>query len=183
MKVRSIWSSLYQSLLDRLEDASDVRKLVSFEFVFFGSRILLATLVAFLQAQLKQVVLFPRLLPFPFSLLGLLPIGVGVAVDLASIWTFLEIGRGTPAYVKPPKKLVATGPYSHVRNPMYVNIFLMSLGFALVLDASLVLIIASVFMILMHFVVVLPEERRLEARFGEEYVDYKKRVPRWIPRI
>lgn len=174
---------MYQILLNRLEHASNVRKLVTFELVFLGSRILLAALVALLQAQLEGFVAFPRLILYPLSLLGLLPIGAGIATDLASINAFLESGEGTPAYVRPPTKLVTTGLYRYVRNPMYIGIFLASIGFAFVFDASLVLIIGVVFMVVLHYRVVLPEEHRLEQRFGDEYVQYKKRVPRWIPKI
>jgi protein-S-isoprenylcysteine O-methyltransferase Ste14 len=183
MKEHSLWASVYQSLLNRLEYASNVRKLVTFELLFFGSRILLAALVALLQAQLQGVVAFPWLLQYPLSLLGLLPIGAGVVIDLMSIRTFLELGGGTPAYVRPPKKLVTTGLYGYVRNPTYVGIFLASIGFAFVFDASLVLIIGVVFMVILHYRVVLPEERRLEQRFGDEYAEYKKEVPRWITKI
>jgi protein-S-isoprenylcysteine O-methyltransferase Ste14 len=183
MKGRSAWSPAYQFLLDSLEDASDSRKLATFELVFFGSRIVFSALVAFLQAQLERVVQFPMLLPLPSSFLGLLLVGVGEVIAIASIWTFLKIGRGTPAYVMPPKELVSTGPYSYVRNPMYVGIFVTSVGFAFLFDASLLLVAAFILTVVIHFEVVLPEERRLEARFGGEYVDYKKRVPRWIPRI
>ncbi len=83
--------------------------------------------------------------------------------------------------MKPPVKVVSDGPYKYVRNPMYLDIFLTALGLAVLFDSVLLLIVDVVALTVIHFVIVLPEERKLEARFGQEYLDYKRKVPRWVP--
>lgn len=135
--------------------------------------------MALLQTALGHDLPFPHPFPFPSDLLGI-PV-VAVAVDIWSIGTFLTIGAGTPAPMKPPVKVVSDGPYKYVRNPMYLDIFLTALGLAVLFDSVLLLIVDVVALTVIHFVIVLPEERKLEARFGQEYLDYKRKVPRWVP--
>ncbi len=81
------------------------------------------------------------------------------------------------------KFLVTEGPYRYTRNPTYIAALMLNVGFGLFFQSIFILaftlILASVF----HLVVVYHEEKRLEARFGPEYVIYKMRVPRWFPRV
>ncbi len=108
---------------------------------------------------------------------------VGGTSMLWCIWNFLVNGKGTPAPIDPPKKLVTMGLYRFVRNPMYVSGILALVGWAF-WSPSLPLIGAPLlFLSAAHLFVTLYEEPTLRATFGGEYAEYCKLVPRWIPRI
>lgn len=91
-------------------------------------------------------------------------------------------GRGTPAPVAPPRRLVVTGLYRHVRNPMYVAVVSLVLGQGLLFGNVRLLQYGALVWLLMHLFVRLYEEPKLRAVFGAEYEAYCAEVPRWIPR-
>ena len=107
---------------------------------------------------------------------------VGAAIYLVCVWWFGVNGRGTPAPIDPPKKLVMRGPYRWVRNPMYLAALLLVLGevvFFWHLTLALYLVfLASAFQIF----VVAVEEAALRQRFGAIYSDYCNVTNRWLPR-
>jgi protein-S-isoprenylcysteine O-methyltransferase Ste14 len=116
------------------------------------------------------------------------PIGVilactGAALALTCATLFAIRGKGTPAPFDPPRTLVAFGPYRAIRNPMYVGGWLLIAGFALIGRSSSVLAISFAFLMLAHLFVVLYEEPTLTAKFGAAYDEYRKAVPRWIPKL
>jgi protein-S-isoprenylcysteine O-methyltransferase Ste14 len=108
---------------------------------------------------------------------------VGAALGLTTIGLFIFEGLGTPAVFDPPRKFVPHGPYRLVRNPMYVGGVSMLLGLGLYLTSVAMAIYAVVAFLLIHTFVVFAEEPGLRKRFGQEYEDYCKTVPRWIPRF
>ncbi len=79
------------------------------------------------------------------------------------------------------KKLVKTGLYAHVRHPMYLSEPLIFIGFIL-LTFSLISIIPLVIYVILFRSVMNFEEKELEKIFGQAYLDYKKKVLRWLPR-
>jgi protein-S-isoprenylcysteine O-methyltransferase Ste14 len=115
-------------------------------------------------------------LAFPFWIIG------GVIL-LWSFWNFLIEGRGTPAPIDPPKKLVATGFYRYVRNPMYVGLLLILIGHFLWFKNVWLIVYTVVAFLIVHLFVTLYEEPTLKRKFGARYEDYLKKVPRWIPRF
>ncbi len=100
-----------------------------------------------------------------------------------SVTLFTRVGRGTLAPWDPTRRLVAVGPYRHVRNPMISGVALMLSGEALFFGSRSVTLWAATFLLANHVYFVLLEEPGLEERFGEEYRAYKAHVPRWIPRL
>lgn len=106
----------------------------------------------------------------------------GAAVYLHCVWHFAVTGRGTPAPIDAPIKLVQRGLYRWVRNPMYLGVLLFVLGETLFywhLTLALYFIfLASAFQIFL----VAWEEPALHRRFGALYSDYCNWVPRWLPR-
>ena len=108
---------------------------------------------------------------------------VGIAMLLWCFWDFLVKGRGTPAPIDPPKELVISGLYRHVRNPMYVGIALILTGHFLWFEFWNLLFYAVVVVLAFHSFVTLYEEPTLKRKFGAAYEEYLKRVPRWVPRI
>lgn len=117
-------------------------------------------------------------------MLGVAPFALGAAIYLwCAFWAFALVGKGTPAPIDPPRKLVVHGLYRWVRNPMYIGVLLMLAGEAVVflereVFVPYTLAIAVGFMLF----VLLYEEPALRSKFGAEYDDYCRRVPRWIPR-
>jgi protein-S-isoprenylcysteine O-methyltransferase Ste14 len=107
----------------------------------------------------------------------------GVAALLDAFARFALRGLGTPAPVLPTRHLVVTGPYGHVRNPMYVAVVSVILGQALLLGDSKVLAWGLLVWIAFHLFVVGYEEPTLRRTFGDEYEAFRANVPRWIPRL
>lgn len=114
---------------------------------------------------------------------GLLLILPGAAIVMDSFVRFVRVGRGTPAPVAPPDRLVVSGLYRHVRNPMYVGILAIAIGEALLWGRSALLGYAAVLWLAFHLFVTLHEEPALRRRFGPQYDTYRRVVRRWIPRL
>ena len=76
--------------------------------------------------------------------------------------------------------IVDTGPFRFSRNPAYISAGLLQAALGLFFNSVWVLVTIIPAMIVIHYVVVLKEESYLEEKFGEEYLDYKSRVRRWL---
>jgi protein-S-isoprenylcysteine O-methyltransferase Ste14 len=116
-----------------------------------------------------------------WQLFALIPIGIGAAVLLHSIWGFADVGRGTLSPVDPPKKLVVKGLYRYLRNPMYVGVVTILLGEALLFHSLALLGYALVGFVAFNLFVILYEEPILRDQFGESYKHYRRHVGRWLP--
>ncbi len=118
------------------------------------------------------------------SLLGLPLIAAGAALYVATaFWGFALRGKGTPAPIDPPKKLVVEGPYRVVRNPMYWAVACVMMGEALAFRSMALAELAIAFFAGTILFVLLYEEPTLRRKFGAEYEAYCRRVPRWLPRF
>jgi protein-S-isoprenylcysteine O-methyltransferase Ste14 len=102
---------------------------------------------------------------------------------ITSIRLFHKKGKGTLAPWKPPRKLVISGPYRYIRNPMISGVLLILLGEAMV-TISLVLFLWFLFFLIINITYfLLIEEPELLKRFGKDYARYKKNVAMFIPRF
>lgn len=117
-------------------------------------------------------------------------LGLGAAIFVVglffAVWTmrlFANVGKGTLAPWAPTKKLVVIGPYAYVRNPMLSGVIMMIMGESAIFLSPGVFIWGALFFIINTFYFRFSEEIGLEKRFGDEYLRYKKNVPRWIPRL
>jgi protein-S-isoprenylcysteine O-methyltransferase Ste14 len=115
------------------------------------------------------------------SIPALCLIAAGIAVYLWCAVDFVRRGHGTPAPIVAPRSLVVTGPYLWVRNPMYVAVLAILLGEALWTRSLKLTGYGVIVGLLFQAFVVLHEERALLSRFGEQYEDYRRAVPRWLP--
>ena len=113
------------------------------------------------------------------------PSVLGFAVALRCIWDFGRTGRGTPAPMAPPQKLVVVGPYRYVRNPMYLGFLMGWAGLWVVFGRSNKAAIetASAMALAVVLFVLFYEEPTLRRKFGAEYEEYCRHVRRWLPRI
>ena len=118
--------------------------------------------------------------PGVWQLFGLIPVAAGIA---CIIWIVVLHYKEAPEgweLERTPKYLVRRGPYGFTRNPSFLSVLIIALGWALFYGSVSILVGAVLAWILFNFVVVPREERDLEARFGESYLEYKNRVPRWL---
>jgi protein-S-isoprenylcysteine O-methyltransferase Ste14 len=125
----------------------------------------------------------PVALMLPIRLAGALLILAGAVVLVHAFVRFVVEGFGTPVPVAPPERLVVGGFYRYVRNPMYVAIFSVIIGQAMLLGRSELLGYAAVVAVVVTAFVRWREEPLLRRRFGAEYDAYRAAVPGWLPRL
>ena len=145
---------------------------------FFG----LIALFIFVALQVDKLSDFPKLPPTSMNIIVGTPIlAIGLFLMIWSVLHFIRV-KGTPVPFNPPPKLVTTGPYAHVRNPMLTGVFVLLFGLGVLLRSiSLVFIFTPLFILLNAWEIKAVEERELERRLGKDYVEYEKRVPMFIP--
>jgi protein-S-isoprenylcysteine O-methyltransferase Ste14 len=121
-----------------------------------------------------------RILPQPFALiLGIVCLLAGPSLA----WPALRAMRAAGTNVNPAKPtllIVRGGPYRFTRNPMYLALCLVQTAIGFFLNDWITLLFVAPLAIVLHFGVILPEERYLEAKFGEQYLALKREVRRWI---
>ena len=138
-------------------------------------------------AALAAAVLLGRFYPLPWPGLSDLPAqsigyGLGGLGVLLTGWGFITLNRAETTVLphRPVKRLVTHGAFGFRRNPIYMGEVLIFLGLAQVTGNIWMALVAPVLAILLFGLAILPEERHLEARFGEEYLAYKARTRRWF---
>ena len=117
--------------------------------------------------------------------LAAIPSVLGFAIAIRCVWDFGWSGRGTPAPIAPPSRLVVVGFYRYVRNPMYVGFAVGWIGLWIVFGhASPVAIAwAAVAALGVNLFVMFYEEPTLRKKFGADYEEYCRNVRRWWPRM
>ena len=110
-------------------------------------------------------------------------LAAGAAIYAWCVWDFATFGRGTPAPIDAPTRLVVRGLYRCTRNPMYVGVLTTILGWAALCRAPALLVYAMVVATCFQLIIVLYEEPHLTRVFGSEYDAYRARVGRWLPRL
>jgi protein-S-isoprenylcysteine O-methyltransferase Ste14 len=105
--------------------------------------------------------------------------GGGVLLAGWAAWTLYRAGTTIMPH-RASDALVTTGPFARLRNPIYVADVMILFGVAELTKNIWFVIGAAVFAVLVTFLAILPEERHLEARFGDAYRDYKARSRRWL---
>jgi len=121
--------------------------------------------------------------PVVVRIAGGLLIAVGFAYLLRAFARFVVEGLGTPAPIAPPERLVVGGVYRYVRNPMYLAVGGTIVGQALLLGQSVLLAYAAAVGAVFIGFVRLYEEPTLSEQFGDSYDEYRRAVPRWLPRL
>jgi protein-S-isoprenylcysteine O-methyltransferase Ste14 len=125
--------------------------------------------------------LFPlkRIIPFPWDLLGLIPLALGIALNIVADREF----RDAKTTVKPFQEsaaLITNGVYRISRHPMYLGFVLILLGLAILLGSLTPFLVVPIFAIVMDRVFVVVEERMLEEKFGQAWLGYKSQTHRWV---
>ena len=110
-------------------------------------------------------------------------LAIGASIFAWCIWDFAMFGRGTPLPLDAPKKLVVRGLYRYTRNPMYVGVLSVVMGWSILFRAPILLIYAGCMATIFHLFILHYEEPHLRRLFGAEYERYTARVGRWWPRF
>jgi protein-S-isoprenylcysteine O-methyltransferase Ste14 len=105
---------------------------------------------------------------------------LGTLLLLWCVREFHVAGRGTLAPWAPPKRLVTSGPYRLSRNPMYVGVVTILVGWWVLWDSRTLLLYALVVAVAVHVRVLMAEEPWAARDFGAEWEAYRTRVPRWF---
>ena len=116
-------------------------------------------------------------------ILGIICLIIGLCLVVSTVKLFLTVGKGTLAPWDPTQKLVVSGPYAYVRNPMITGVVLILLAESLIFYSSALCIWAIVFACVNIIYFILSEEPGLRKRFGKEYEEYCNNVPRIVPRL
>jgi len=122
-------------------------------------------------------------LPTTVRIVGLMLAACGTAIYLWCAWDFVSKGLGTPAPIDAPRVLVVKGLYRFTRNPMYVGVSALILGQAAYYRSGKTLVYLCFVVTAFHLFVRFYEEPTLRRLFGEQYEEYRRKVPRWIFRL
>ena len=106
---------------------------------------------------------------------------IGAPMYFWCLWDFAVVGRGTPAPIDPPRQLIVRGLYRYVRNPIYLGVLLVIVGWAVASGSRRVFVYGIAVALLFHAFVFLVEEPLLRRRFGSAYEAYCGTVRRWLP--
>jgi protein-S-isoprenylcysteine O-methyltransferase Ste14 len=112
---------------------------------------------------------------------GIVLFAAGLYLLVETTWSIHNIGKGSALWY-PAEELVISGSYAYSRNPMIGGALLVLVGEALMFASVAIVVYLFVFFIANDIYFNLVEEPNLEKRFADRYRDYKKNVPKWLPR-
>src|SRR5438105_7407498 len=112
-------------------------------------------------------------------ILGALLVFAGIALIVGGFITQKRAGTD-PIPFNPSTRIVAHGFYRFSRNPMYLGFALCTFGLAILVDSALMLLALPIGLVLVGRILITREARYLERKFGDEYLNYKRRVRRWL---
>ncbi len=140
-----------------------------------------AVSIAITMWLLNQYLPLLRFIESPWNNLGIAIIVIAIVLDSSSLFLFFK-KRTTVNPMKPSNTqgLVTTGLYKITRNPMYVGLLVILFGYGIWLGSLTPFLILPAFYWLITNMQIKPEERVLEEKFGQEYLDYKSKVKRWL---
>lgn len=127
---------------------------------------------------LFPVRLFPESLTFRLMAGGATCI-VGASIGAWALLTF-RYAQVTPDFGSPVAHLLENGPYRYSRNPLYLALSIVLLGFSILLNTAWLLLGVPVLLFVLSRTVVVKEEHYLRTRFGERYISYSRNVRRWL---
>jgi protein-S-isoprenylcysteine O-methyltransferase Ste14 len=120
-----------------------------------------------------------EIVPFPYKLIGIFLIVSGLLLTLSTNSALLKQRTS----IKPnevPDVFITNGPFKISRNPIYLGMTIILSGVEILLGSLSPMIFPVVFVIIINRFFISVEEKILENKFGENYLEYKKRVRRWI---
>lgn len=135
-------------------------------------------------ARIDEWLQLPRFYAGAVNLiLGALVVVTGYALALWSIHAQITIGSGTPVPLMPTQRLIVRPPFTWCRNPMTLGTIIGYAGFGVLTGSFAALGLVLIFALLLITYLKLVEEKELAARFGAEYLEYKRTTPFILPRF
>lgn len=110
---------------------------------------------------------------------GAIVVGAMLGLGLWPVLMFRRSGQDANPWKTTPQ-IVNRGPFRITRNPMYLQMLLVCIGFSIILMNTWILVLTPVAAWILLKLAILPEEAYLESKFGETYFAYKRRVRRWL---
>lgn len=110
---------------------------------------------------------------------GVLAIGSVLFLGAWSVALVRRSGQSENPW-KPTTGVIRSGPFRLTRNPMYLQMVLVTFGLGIAFENPWILALTPLCGIALQLLAIRPEEEYLERKFGEEYLQYKARVPRWL---
>jgi protein-S-isoprenylcysteine O-methyltransferase Ste14 len=147
---------------------------------WYGAVVIMIILAQWLDKTWGLTLSIPMAVRLP---VGIILLVFGIPMVVWTITRFLRT-KGTPIPFNPPPFLVVNGLYSVIRNPMHLGWTLLLIGLALLMQSFTLLFIFIPLFVLVHILYLkLIEEKVLEMKFGQAYLNYKNRVPMFIPNL
>lgn len=136
---------------------------------------------ALLILEIAAHFIFPieQIISTPYKYLGAFLIATGITLNVYAI-RYLERQNTTSNFQESASRLIVAGPYQRSRNPIYLSGVLLSFGIAIFLGSLITFAIPLSIFLILNSIHIPSEEQRLELIFGEEYLDYKHHVRRWV---
>jgi len=117
------------------------------------------------------------------KIIGIALIAVGLSVVAYSTMLHIKTGRITPLpAIEQPKQFIVNGLYGYCRNPMYLAEIFIFLGLFSLSGYILLFFYPIAFFLIVNMLVIYLEEPEMQRKFGKQYAEYVKKVPRWIPK-
>jgi protein-S-isoprenylcysteine O-methyltransferase Ste14 len=137
--------------------------------------------LGFLGATIAAGILLPlrHVIPFPYNHLGWIPVIIGVVLNLWTDNLFKKQDTTVKPYLK-PTRFICYGPFCVSRNPMYLGMLIILIGTAVLFKSVLLTIPALLYLLIMQVFYIRKEEAFLIEQFGDEFLQYKKKVRQWI---
>jgi protein-S-isoprenylcysteine O-methyltransferase Ste14 len=121
--------------------------------------------------------------PGKWNITGLIAVAIGLGLY---VWCLAIHFINYPASVRvgfSPPLLVVAGPYRFSRNPMYLSALIAWVGWTIFYGSPSIFVALVLLWSVFAFRVIPFEERQLQAMFGDDYLEYKRSVPRWMGRV
>jgi len=125
--------------------------------------------------------LFPvtEVIPLPWNVLGIVPLASGIAINIIADNAFRKVKTAVKPFEE-SSALVTSGVYRISRHPMYLGNVLILIGVAVMVGSLTPYVVIPIFVVLIEKVFIKVEERMLEEKFGQAWLEYKDKVRRWI---
>lgn len=139
----------------------------------------LTLIIGFILDRGFPIEILKSLLSFETRLLiGIALASTGVLFVLTAVLNFHKIGTNVPAYM-PSLKLAIRGIYAYTRNPIYVGFAFLIAGVGVGFASTWISLLLLPYSLIIHYGIILREERYLENKFGADYRQYKSNTPRY----
>lgn len=145
------------------------RKIMPPTYLYLGIALIILMHFVF---PIKQII------DFPYTLIGILLIIFGLALNLWA-WSLFTKNKTTQNPFKNPNKFIDKGIYKISRNPMYLGMFGILLGISILLGSLITFIFPILFFIIINWLFIPIEEKNMENKFGKNYIKYKNKTRRW----